>query len=166
MPTTPSPPTPSSGLTNTTFLYYIFVILLGCGCAAPRYCREATKPDYTGSQLCGVRKANPAWWLENTDSPLPDWWQPEAEQQKRLRSWKRRNPLHNFTHYVIGVSDRSFCRWGLRPADVWGPCGLNLAVLQTGPFVLPFVSLQTPWIEAYFGWRERGNFGIALRRRD
>jgi len=155
--------------TFPTILYYFFVGLLCAGCVSSsphRACRKATIPEYKGSYLCGVRKANPAWWLANTDSPLPDWWQPDLHPDKRLRSWNRRNPLHNFTHYIIGISDRDFCRYGINPDGVWGPYGINATVLHTGPIVLPFLSLQSPWIEAYAGWRDRGNFGLALRRRD
>ncbi|MEM6910964.1 MAG: hypothetical protein AAF555_05210 [Verrucomicrobiota bacterium] len=127
---------------------------------------EPRQPDLRGSYLWGVAKANPNWWWKNSDTPLAEWWRPEEpDQGKRQRSWYRRNPLHNFTHYIVGVSDRPFVRRGIEAAHIWNQeRGLNLAVLSAGPLLhLPFVSYQGRLLECYLGWRESGNFGAALR---
>lgn len=124
-------------------------------------------PDKTGSHLLGVPKAHPAWWIENTDEPLADWWKPELPYAERRRTWLLRNPLHNFTNYVIGVADRPTKRYGLNAHSVWNHAGpVNLAVTQSGPVLwLPFISWKGWLTEGYFGWREKGNFGATLRRR-
>ena len=63
-------------------------------------------PQLDDSRIAGIPKLNPAWWMENSDDPLPWWWRPEAPLDERKRTWMLRNPLHNFTSYVIGVADR------------------------------------------------------------
>ena len=123
-------------------------------------------PDKSDSRLLGIKKANPAWWVANSDSPLPWWWRPDDEPAVRRRSWLMRNPMHNFTNYVIGVADRPTHRIGLDADSIWNENGpFNLAVTRAGPFLyLPMVSYRGFFIETYVGWRERGNFGGALRR--
>lgn len=126
----------------------------------------ARQPELRGSELLGVPKLNPAWWLQNADSPPEPWWQPGQPQRQRERSWAWRNPGHNFTHYVVGVSDRDFVRYGLAAGEVWHPRGpLNVALIRCGPLLwLPWVSWRGVWLEGYAGWRSGGNFGLALRR--
>lgn len=123
-------------------------------------------PDLNGSHLLGVDKMNPVWWGKNSDNPLPDWWRPEDDYETRKRSWYLRNPMHNFTHYVIGVSDRQFHRTGIDAQGVWNPDGgLNVAVTHAGPLIhLPFISHKGRFLEGYMGWRNGGNFGMALRK--
>ncbi len=127
---------------------------------------EPKQPDKSSSELLGVRKANPAWWIENSDSPLPWWWRPDDEPEVRKRTWLMRNPFHNFTNYVVGVADRHTHRIGLDADNVWNENGpVNLAVTNSGPLLwLPFVSYRGFFVEGYAGWRERGNFGLSLRR--
>lgn len=56
---------------------------------------------------CG-QKLNPLWWLGNADDPVPppDWYRPGRRFRKARRHL--RNPLHNFTFYVIGIADKDF----------------------------------------------------------
>lgn len=162
--------------------FCLAVYALGCLCAvipgetdvpsgerlpAPRhYYHEPRRPDLSGSALLGIPKLNPLWWAKNSDSPLPDWWLPdEADMARRRRRWYLRNPMHNFTHYVIGVADRHFHRVGGHAAEVWNPGGgANFAVIRCGPWLrLPFVSYRGEHLEFYLGWRDSGNFGMALR---
>ena len=93
-------------------------------------------------------------------------------------SWWLRNPLHNFTFYVIGRAHNpdlsSFTLFGLGDKR-----GLELmkykkegstvfAGKRNGIWIgfhgwLPFVSIKlfdSKLIETYAGWREKGNFGL------
>jgi hypothetical protein len=127
---------------------------------------EPKTPDTSDSEVVGIPKANPAWWIENSDSPLPEWWRPGEDEAVRKQSWLMRNPFHNFTNYVIGVADRPTHRIGLNAHSVWNEHGpVNVAVTRAGPLLyLPMVSYRGFLVEGYLGWRERGNFGAALRR--
>ncbi|MEW6115663.1 MAG: hypothetical protein AB1553_02025 [Nitrospirota bacterium] len=127
------------------------------------------------------KKWNPCWWFGNENDPVdgrdesgalrhpefpvlvlkvrgwtllnlyvkessPNWW--------RRLGWAIRNPLHNFTFFVVGMADRLDNR---HPDRVFNPqSGWNI--------ILPFVSYKGKRWEWYFGWRNRGNFGITLRR--
>jgi hypothetical protein len=105
------------------------------------------------------QKWNPVWWFGNVDDPeTPDWYRPGSRHRRWL--WQLRNPLHNFTFYVIGVADRAFTRTGRHPEHVFAPDGgWNWAVTRLGWVRLPFVSFNGERCRFYLGWRERGNFG-------
>jgi hypothetical protein len=122
-------------------------------------------PELSGSHVAGVPKANPAWWMANSDDPLPWWWKPDAPLAERKRTWMLRNPLHNFTSYVMGVSDRHTHRYGIHAGDIWNDRGgFNATVTQAGPLLyLPMISCRGPLLEWYLGWRTSGSFGGALR---
>src|SRR5882762_9122166 len=49
-------------------------------------------------------KANPLWWFRNADQPKPEA-SYRPDDKWRVLKWHIRNPLHNFTFYVIGVAD-------------------------------------------------------------
>jgi hypothetical protein len=106
-----------------------------------------------------LQKWNPIWWFGNVDDPEPpDWYRPGSRHRRWL--WQLRNPLHNFTFYVIGVADRAFTRTGRHPEHVFAPDGgWNWAVTRLGWVRLPFVSFNGERCRFYLGWRERGNFG-------
>jgi hypothetical protein len=116
---------------------------------------------------------NPFQWLAwalfgNDDDPL---WGDAAfnPTQTDTLSWRvkwwLRNPAHNFTFYVIGVAHLPTLRTGRYPQDVFSPAGgWNWAVTHVSKWLrLPFVS-YIGRCKFYFGWRERGNFGIKLTR--
>jgi len=106
------------------------------------------------------QKWNPAWWLANADDPVPpDWYRPGAANRRFL--WHLRNPLHNFTFYVIGIADRECPRTGLHPDDVMAPRGgWNFSMSWCcGWIPLPFASYNGKHCQTYLGWRPRGNFG-------
>lgn len=109
-----------------------------------------------------MQKWNPVWWIGNVDTrvPPPDY---KPDDPRRARKYQWRNPGHNFTFYVIGITDKKFTRTGRHPDDVFKPGGgLNWAVSRHRLLLLPFVSYQGRLCSTYFGWRERGNFGIKL----
>ncbi len=115
------------------------------------------------------KKLNPIYWFGNDDNPEPEaWYRPDSRWRKVL--WYFRNPLHNFTFYVIGVADRTDrSRIGNYPASVFHPDGkgwVKCWTLLAKPkwLKLPFISYIGPKVKWYFGWRERGNFGLKLTR--
>lgn len=114
-----------------------------------------------------AQKWNPLWSLGNADDPVPpDWYRPGASGRRMM--WQMRNPLHNFTHYIIGVTDQPTTRTGKHPAHVFAPDGgWNWAVARHRWCPLPFVSFEGARCRFYLGWRESGNFGgkINFRKR-
>jgi hypothetical protein len=107
-------------------------------------------------------KLNPVWWFGNADEPAPPAWYRPADKH-RLLKWRFRNPLHNFTHYVIGVEDKKFSRSGKYPERNSDPRGgWNFAIGRRCLAPLPFVSYDRSWCTFYFGWREQGAFGLKL----
>jgi len=109
-----------------------------------------------------VQKWNPLWSFGNVDDPIPpDWYRPG--DPRRSASWQMRNPMHNFTHYVIGVTDKDITRTGKYPGAVFAPGGgWNWAFSRHRVAPLPFVSFESARCRFYLGWRESGNFGGKL----
>jgi hypothetical protein len=70
--------------------------------------------------------------------------------------WYLRNPLHNFTFYVIGMADKLKYR---KPYDVFNETG------DKHNIILPFYSYYGDKYKFYIGWRERGNFGVKFTKR-
>jgi hypothetical protein len=107
-------------------------------------------------------KLNPVWWFGNIDDPIPPaWYRPDSTHRDSL--WHLRNPLHNFDHYVIGIADKRFVRTSRYPESISNPHGgWDFAVARHKLAVLPFLSYERGRFNFYFGWRERGDFGIKL----
>ncbi len=108
-------------------------------------------------------KFNPLFWFDNYDRPMPPrrFW-PDS-QHRRLR-WLWRNPLHNFTFYVIGIADKTFVRTGKHPERVFAPSdGWNWCVSKYKLLRLPFVSYHRGPFSFYLGWRNRGQFGFEFK---
>lgn len=105
-------------------------------------------------------KLNPVWWFKNQDNPEPpDWYKPDDKHRKL--KWSFRNPMHNFNFYVIGVADKKFSRSGRFPDRNSDPRGGWDFEFSRYKFLwFPFVSYHRRKFDFYFGWRERGNFGI------
>lgn len=105
-------------------------------------------------------KLNPIWWLKNQDDPKPpDWYKPNDKHRKL--KWSFRNPFHNFNFYVIGVADKKISRSGKFPNQNSNPHGgWDFEFTRYKIIWFPFVSYHRPKFDFYFGWRERGNFGI------
>jgi hypothetical protein len=107
-------------------------------------------------------KFNPIWWFQNADDPMP----PESyrpQDKHRMTKWRLRNPLHNFTFYVVGVADKTVTRSGRYPEENFSAKGgWNLTATRHSWVYLPFVS----WCHGqkgfhfYCGWRSSGNFGF------
>lgn len=111
----------------------------------------------------------------NNDDPKPPaWYEPKWPEWRRKLYWfVFRNPLHNFTFYVIGIADKPFKRVALYP-KAWCPTlvfrvegGWYIAVIHYKWLRLPFISYQGEgFIKSfYLGWRERGNLGAKLTLR-
>lgn len=119
-------------------------------------------PNQYGPYSLG-QEWNPVWWWGNADDPEPpDWYRPDDPRRKT--KWYFRNPLHNFTFYVIGLADQEFTRVGPHPGTVFNPDGGWTWAWSRARFLpLPYVSYRRDALQFYFGWRERGNFGIKLK---
>jgi len=109
------------------------------------------------------QELNPLFWLGNSDEPeAPDWYKPN--DPGRNWKWRLRNPFHNFTFYVIGIADQQFTRIGPHPESVFNPDGgWSWAISRARLLPLPYLSYRRGDFQFYFGWRERGNFGIKLK---
>jgi hypothetical protein len=119
-------------------------------------------PKANAPEIHFYNKLNPVWWLQNADDPVP----PASyrpDDPHRLTKWHFRNPLHNFTFYVIGVADKPTTRSGRYPERIANPNGgWNFAVARRRIVLLPFVSYERKYCSFYLGWRNRGSFGIKL----
>jgi len=128
----------------------------------PHWHSVRIEPSLDHPEIRTRDKFNPIWWFKNADDPIPpEWYRPHDKH--RLMKWGFRNPLHNFTFYVVGVADKSVVRSGRYPADNFSPKGgWNLAVTRHKWLYLPFAS----WCHGqkgfhyYCGWRSSGNFGF------
>jgi hypothetical protein len=121
-------------------------------------------PDshHHGTEISWQQKMDPSFWLGNNDDPEPpvDYLPGEPD---RLSKWYFRNPFHNFTFYVIGIADKEFERKGRLPDRVFDENGgWNWAVSHYGIWRLPFISYKDQHMQAYWGWRDSGNFGMKL----
>lgn len=99
---------------------------------------------------------------------------------QKFIAWWLRNPLHNFTFYVIGSADRRNSAFTLLKCSDRGftLCSKEKRKTTEYPFDYggfyfalhggkPFISVRIPWsptrgVAFYCGWRCRGNFGIAF----
>jgi hypothetical protein len=129
---------------------------------APRWHTIKVTPRPDLPKIHFYDKLNPVWWFGNADEPVaPTWYLPDDPH--RETKWNFRNPFHNFNFYVIGVADKTFYRSGRYPKRNSNPNGgWNFAVTRRRAVLLPFASYDRSWCIFYFGWRERGNFGIKL----
>jgi hypothetical protein len=109
------------------------------------------------------QKLNPKFWIGNSDEPeAPEWYRPN--DSGRNWKWHVRNPFHNLTFYVIGIADQEFTRWGNHPNAVFNPAdGWSWSVSHADLLPLPYLSYKRNSFQFYFGWRERGNFGIKFK---
>jgi hypothetical protein len=131
----------------------------------PKPCRDIVvywhEPDRS-THFGLAKKLDPIWWLGNSDDKQPPRTYMPGKCGRRV-AWFFRNPLHNFTFYVIGMSDKTFSRVGPFPTETRNPFGgWNWALSRCGPIGMPFVDYKGRRFEFYFGWRTDGNFGIKI----
>lgn len=156
-------------------LLLLFAVTLLTGCKAnkikhvPNWKKAAERevdplpvPNELGPfSVC--QKCSPAFWIANADDPEPPEWYRPGEKGRNWK-WNLRNPFHNLTFYVIGIADKEFVRVGNYPHAVFNPDG-GWTWSWSRSFIVPYpyVSYIRNDFQFYFGWRERGNFGIKLR---
>jgi hypothetical protein len=146
------------------FLAIVALAIITAGCAtsvnaaAPSTRRVAhvEKPPW-------YLKINPLWWIATSKPPV-DY---EPGSAFRRIDWFFRNPLHNFSFYVIGISDHvdspDFHRYGKFPHANFSPKpGWNLCVIHYHWLRLPYVAYWNPRFSFYAGWRLAGEFGLKM----
>ena len=148
-------------LTNVNFIPRL-LIALALTATAPAVESIKRPASVLTPPIRRVQKWNPLWSFGNANDPAPPaWYRPNDACRRWL--WHLRNPLHNFTHYVIGVSDKPVTRTGRFPGAVFAPDGgWNWAVTRYRWRLLPFISYEGRFARFYLGWRESGNFGGKL----
>jgi hypothetical protein len=146
---------------RSAFLIFLACTLTACSTGSGRK-TVARAGKILPTPIRAAQKWNPLWSLANADDPIPpDWYRPGAANRNWL--WQTRNPLHNFTHYIIGVSDKATTRTGKHPDHVFAPDGgWNWAITRARWCPLPFLSYEGKNSCFYLGWRESGNFGGKL----
>jgi len=134
-----------------------------------------------------TERINPIWWFGNVKwtPECPDWYLEEQHPGKSMKYatfiWYIRNPLQNFTHYVIGITDKmeepEFKVIGRDPTHLFSPTfNLNWWVVKYKWIILPGFSFwcrlgkknddihEQLNFHLMFGWKKGGNIGGALRR--
>jgi hypothetical protein len=117
-----------------------------------------------------LKKLNPIWWFGNDEDPAPtDWYMPSKPTWLRYMMWYIRNPLRNFSNYVVGVTDRPHYVTGPQPAmaNLWTDIdpthfGWKWSVSSTKFLRLPFCSFENAYVIFYAGWQPYGFFGFKL----
>lgn len=114
-------------------------------------------------------------FAEENSSKFPE---PKEIGLKRAALWGLRNPLHNFTFYVIGSaywdnSELAIIQLAKEETAFLSyrkKGGVDFAGKSTSLFIgfhgwKPFVSLRLNYgrmLDTYAGWRWKGNFGLKL----
>lgn len=156
------------------FCIWILLILNGCSYKeTPRY-RSEIPTWHIKSQCAWAIFGNEDDGIYGEEAQfLPD----EPNDESKARKWWLRNPLHNFCFYVIGSADKVNDEITLFKASQKGvncfdykPVGdtvfadeatsIFIALHGKKPFFSLRVGSKDRSFDFYFGWRERGNFGI------
>ena len=106
----------------------------------------------------------------NRDNLLPPEWFTRQQYWTafvfgRKIGWWFRNPAHDFTRYVVGLTGKPYVK--LPPdLDTWNPeGGHNYGILHWMGENYSFHSYRGKYVEYYYGWRPAdGALGLALRR--
>lgn len=134
--------------------------------------------------IFGEKRSSGQKWIRKWEgNPDINNFNPGVISVKRFLQWQLRNPLHNFTNYVMGLAGQpNIARQQILLATTQGISGTKtLNAPNTFPMEAnsgvyvglhgerPFISyrlnlFEVTRIEGYLGWRpNRGGFGIALR---
>jgi len=117
--------------------------------------------DYLWSIFGNDEEPFPPDWYKRDNAWFPFWY--------RFQWLFIRNPLHNLAWHIIGFVGEldSWYPIGDYKDDVWNPKGgwnkITWFNKKTNKKKI-FRSYRGKYIEFYFGPRERGNYGVALRR--
>lgn len=121
-------------------------------------------------------------WL----SPLGNWNEPVPYPEHRKKQaeeswlhpwlyWHIRNPFHNFCHYWIGITPRgNRYEWILPESAGWvrvvvpphSQWQYSFWTRKDRQIKLPFWNYDGDIWQFYIGWLRRGNFGMALRKKE
>lgn len=180
------------------FILFLMTPILFSGCA-PYKCVVADTPCSSLYQLiprhrCQLYAFDAGHWVAwglagNDDHGIfgeahdPPFCSCEPNDCSKFLKWQIRNPLHNFTFYVIGSANRCNSRMtllSLAPEHSETCCYHACACYedafpsQNSCFFLglhgckPFIALRLRYSSCkksdfYFGWRTNGAFGIKLK---
>ncbi len=119
------------------------------------------------------------------EGPRALWRMNEPPSCKKAFLWSTRNPLHNYTFYILGCafennSSDEFMVVDIRPGTAlffsYEPYGTTVFSDKKNCLFIafhslrPFISFRYTFeskkkIECFCGWRERGNFGLKMALR-
>ena len=120
-------------------------------------------------------KLNIVWWFMNDEEqkvsdPSAAWYRPEWPDWRRWLYWNVfRNPLQNFSAFVVGVQDKNYTVYGKAPAltvqrsDLdTSEYGFQWAILRGGDLTVPraFISYSGSRFVWYAGWQPSGFFRL------
>lgn len=111
------------------------------------------------------------WYFKNDDDPVPpDGYLKDRPQWWRVFCWHLRNPMHNPFHYVIGFKGEDFTTEYSPPKDKWhdkwvigGGKGRMVHTVPSRNKKYRFTCNRGKKWEWYFGFDQRGAFGMAFR---
>jgi len=175
-----------SGRAYSEGMKTLISILLSIALAPFILAEESYLHEGRGHDIGLCKVVNPIWWLGNEDRPFDEEFtffgkiiDDSYKHGTRKFLFAVRNPGHNFTHYVIGHANHKFMRTGDYPSHVWSQdeskptniCWIkkhpdNKGKLFARPIIpKPYLSRKGKVTEGYAGWRNGGNFGLALRKK-
>lgn len=163
---------------NSTLVMVILGLLVCTGCRSinprneplgevrPGVYNILMEAQQTKLPVRTVDKFNPVWWFGNADDPEPPAdYIPDSKFRKT--KWAFRNPFHNFTFYVIGITDKEIIQTSNSQRNVFQPGGGWLwSVGKYKRLRLPFISHQGKHIQWYIGWRGGRTFGLKFQGSD
>lgn len=81
---------------------------------------------------------------------------------QRILYWFR-NPMHDFTHYIIGFDGdpRWNLKWGYR---VGQDTGFRAAIYGLGKIPFPWIAYDGMGVRIELGWNDCGNLKMKIRR--
>lgn len=126
----------------------------------------------------GWTRLNPVYWWGNDEDGWygTDKWVNLNGGKNNFRvayDWAMRNPLHNFTHHVIGYHKSNYTLHFASESGDWWPLPgkwfqKSYVHIEELSKAMPFISFAFYGIKrrGYMGWRPTGAFGLAFRKID